>query len=209
MQVILFDVDNTLYDEKKAKILHEVDYKIERFICENLPTDVENARYLRDKYYHDYGATLTGLQKHHKVDATEFLVYTHNLEAARALKTDEELNQMLHEINYRKVIFTNSPLFHTDTILDRLGINHHFEEKFTIDSMDYHVKPHPRSFEITLETLNIKGEDCMLVDDNPANIMAADRFNITTILVNHKRTGKEKFYLESIYDLKSMLNQTS
>src|SRR5690349_13204233 len=66
-RVWVFDLDNTLYPSA-CNLFAEVDRRMASFIAQLLDIPIEHARYLQKSYYHDYGTTLTGLIKLHKID---------------------------------------------------------------------------------------------------------------------------------------------
>ena len=80
-RVWVFDLDNTLYPSA-CNLFAEVDHRMGAFIAQHLDLPLEHARYLQKRYYHDYGTTLTGLIKLHKVDPHAFLEFVHDIDLA-------------------------------------------------------------------------------------------------------------------------------
>ena len=74
----IFDLDNTLHDAQK-KIFPVINQKINQYISKAVKINLTEADELRQKYWNQYGATLEGLIKHHKINPTKFLEETHTL----------------------------------------------------------------------------------------------------------------------------------
>ena len=80
-RVWIFDLDNTLYPSA-CNLFAEVDHRMGAFIAQHLDLPLEHARYLQKRYYHDYGTTLSGLMKLHKIDPHAFLEFVHDIDLA-------------------------------------------------------------------------------------------------------------------------------
>ena len=105
----IFDLDNTLHDAQK-KIFPIINQKINQYISEVIKINLTEANELRQKYLDQYGATLEGLIKHHKINPTKFLKETHTI-----INFDElvvampGLIKILSSLNGQKIVYTNAP----------------------------------------------------------------------------------------------------
>lgn len=178
----LFDLDNTLH-HADAGIFYLINRKMTEFLQNRLNLSEKEANYLREHYWHCYGATLAGLRLHHKeIDVQEFLQFSHPMsEILPLLQAEENLLATLSALSGKKVIFSNAPLFYIKQLLDKLDIHHLFDEIFGIDSFDYDHKPQKESYAAVCRALNVESKQCIMVDDSAANIHAAKQFGMRTI----------------------------
>ncbi|HNN46060.1 MAG TPA: pyrimidine 5'-nucleotidase, partial [Azospira sp.] len=68
----LFDLDNTLHNAS-PHIFPHINRSMREYIERHLGVDKDEATRLRQTYWDRYGATLTGLVRHHGVDPRHFL----------------------------------------------------------------------------------------------------------------------------------------
>jgi len=91
-----------------------------------------------------------------------------------------EIVKKLHK-KYKLAIITN----HLRDFFNHLIETYDFERYFDVivTSFDERIKkPEPRIFEITLERLNLKPDECVFIDDKKGNIDAAQKIGIKGIL---------------------------
>ena len=74
----IFDFDNTLFSSG-MEIFPLINEKITQYIEHHLCVERSEANRLRKLYWDRYGATLTGLVRHHAVDSKDFLKKTHDI----------------------------------------------------------------------------------------------------------------------------------
>ncbi len=77
-RIWVFDLDNTLYPAE-CNLFAEVDQRMGDFISKYLGVPYEYARHLQKSYYRQFGTTLSGLMRVHKLDPAEFLAYVPTL----------------------------------------------------------------------------------------------------------------------------------
>jgi len=73
MKAVLFDLDNTLYPEE-CDLFSLIDVRINRYMEEIVAIDPTDVDELRRRYWHDYGATVQGLVRHHAIDPEIILI---------------------------------------------------------------------------------------------------------------------------------------
>ena len=78
-QAWVFDLDNTLY-KAECNLFAQVDQKMGEFIANFLGVPFEYARHLQKSYYRQFGTTLSGLMKVHKMRPEAFLDYVHDID---------------------------------------------------------------------------------------------------------------------------------
>ena len=101
---IVFDLDNTLYPV--AQIYDEIGERMTAYIARALRVPADEALVLRERYFHQYGATVTGLSKHHNIDAHDFMANVHDVDYS-TLTPDPELAALIARIPGRRIVFTN------------------------------------------------------------------------------------------------------
>jgi putative hydrolase of the HAD superfamily len=182
MQCILFDLDNTLYPPC-CDLFSLIDTRINRYMHEVVGIPLENVDSLRRRYWQDYGVTMRGLMRHHRVDPEDYLHYVHDVDVRSRLQPDPELRQALLSLPQSRVVFTNSSRAHTDRVLDALGIADLFDAVFDIRVADYMPKPYLEPYQRVLDQLGLAGSQCVMVEDSVANLRPAKQLGMATILV--------------------------
>jgi putative hydrolase of the HAD superfamily len=203
----IFDLDNTLYPPTTG-VVDRVDELINRFVMERLALDLDGANALRARYYADYGTTLNGLMRHHGIDPDDYLAAVHALDIETLLEPDPALREMLLGLDYVRVVFTNGSARHAARVLDRLGVRDCFAEVFSLERVDYVPKPMAAAFGAVLAAIGVPAGRCLLVDDRPANVSAARRLGMTTVLVDHGMAVEDvdaDYRIASVLELRGVL----
>ena len=91
MRTWVFDLDNTLHDAD-PHIFPHINRSMTEYLQRELGLDEAAAGELRRHYWLRYGATLSGLQRHHGVKPAHFLSETHRLPGL-----DAELHGHAHD----------------------------------------------------------------------------------------------------------------
>ena len=121
-KVWLFDLDNTLHDAG-PHIFPFISRAMGEYVAQKLGLDERAAHQLRDHYWRRYGATLTGMVRHHGVDPRHFLAETHNFpDLPRMVVHQPALRHVLKRLPGRKIIFSNAPQRYVETVLELIGI---------------------------------------------------------------------------------------
>lgn len=182
--VWLFDLDNTLHDASR-QIFPRINRAMTDFIVRELAVDENEANRLRLDYWARYGATLTGLVKHHGVDPRHFLDDTHHFpDLARILHHDRATDHLLSRLRGRKVLFTNGPARYARSILRTMRIERHFETIYTIETLHFRPKPQTPAYLKLLADLRVQAGQCILVEDTAANLKPAKALGMTTVWVS-------------------------
>ena len=116
----IFDLDNTLYPAR-CNLFAEVDKRMGKFIADYLGVPFEQARHLQKSYYRQFGTTLSGLMKVHKLDPQPFLDYVHDIDLS-SVPEAPELATAIDALPGRKLIFTNGSRRHAERVAEKLGM---------------------------------------------------------------------------------------
>lgn len=182
MKAVLFDLDNTLYPAERD-LFSLIDVRINRYMERQVGIDREEVDGLRRRYWQDYGTTLQGLIRHHEVDPEDYLDYVHAVDVGSRLATDAELRQCIAMLPIPSYVFTNGSRCHVDRVVAALGLENLFVDVFDIRVANYQPKPNPDPYQQVLAKLSLRGEDCVMVEDQPQNLKTAKDFGMKTILV--------------------------
>ena len=90
--------------------------------------------------FYKYGTTLRGLMTEHGIAPDDFLDYVHDIDHS-PVPPNQALDDALHALPGRKLIFTNGTVAHAEKVLARIGITHHFGDIFDIVHSDFIPKP--------------------------------------------------------------------
>ena len=188
----IFDLDNTLYPSA-CNLFVQVDKNIQQFIMELFEIGPEEARLIQKSYFHEHGTTLNGLMHKHDVAPEEFLDFVHDIDVS-PVPPNPALNEALHRLPGRKVIYTNGSVPHAERVTDRLGVTHHFDGVFDIVAADYIPKPQPAPYDVLIERFDIEPERAVMVEDIARNLIPAHALGMTTVWVrsdHHWSGGSE------------------
>jgi putative hydrolase of the HAD superfamily len=179
--VWIFDLDNTLYPAD-TRIFAQVDQKMGEFIARYLGVPFDYARHLQKSYYRQFGTTLAGLMKVHRMDPKAFLDYVHDLDLS-GLAEHPRLAAAIERLPGRKLIFTNGSRAHAERVAGKLGLLPLFEDIFDIVAADYVSKPTPACYHAFLEAHGVEAPKAAMFEDMPHNLEAPHALGMTTVLV--------------------------
>jgi putative hydrolase of the HAD superfamily len=183
-RVWVFDLDDTLHDAS-AYIFPEINRQMTHYLMTHLGLDEPDANHLRRHYWEKYGATLNGLMRHHGTDAHHFLHHTHQFDNLKQVVIQAHgLNAMLKRLPGRKAVFTNAPMTYAQGVLKILGIDHHFERVFSIESSRFRPKPEKAGFMRLLSSMHIPAHRCVMVEDSLPALSTAKSLGMKTILIS-------------------------
>lgn len=188
----IFDLDNTLHDAG-AHVFPHINHSMTRYLMEHLGLDEQAACALRQDYWSRYGATLSGLMRHHDTDPRHFLHHTHQLPRPcdMVLKTPG-LRHALRQLQGRKVVFTNAPMAYAEQVLKLLNLRDLFDVVFSIESTRFHPKPSVKGFRHLLRALRTTAARCVLVEDSLPTLWTANKLRMRTVFVT-RATKKPSF----------------
>lgn len=181
VDVWIFDLDNTLYPSD-CNLFAQVDQRMGKFISEFLGVPFAQARHLQKEYYRQFGTTLSGLMKVHKMKPEAFLDYVHDIDLS-VVKKDMRLEAAIDQLPGRKLIYTNGSKQHGERVAEKIGILHLFEDICSIETCDFRPKPERTAFETMARNHNVDVERAAMFEDLPHNLEAPHELGMTTVLV--------------------------
>ena len=184
----IFDLDNTLYAADSG-VFQQVHKLMGEFISKNLNMDMPEAKRLQAKYYKQHGTTLRGLMDNHGIDPDYFLDEVHRLDYS-IVSPNEMLNQELHKLDGRKIIYTNANEKHAIDVLERIGLSNFFNEIFDIKMAKYIPKPELKPYEQLINLFDINPKTSAMFDDIAKNLVPAKKVKFTSVWID---AGYENF----------------
>ncbi|HEX5393638.1 MAG TPA: pyrimidine 5'-nucleotidase [Rhodocyclaceae bacterium] len=182
--VWLFDLDNTLHNAS-PHIFPHINRAMTAYVMKHLGLAEAEADTLRMAYWRRYGATLTGLMRHHGVDPNHFLWETHQLpELHRQLVFDGALKGMLRRLPGRKIVFSNAPTHYAEAVLKAMGVRQDFDRVWCQEQLHFVPKPFPQTFRRLLHRERLRATQCVMVEDSIDNLRTARRLGMKTVLVS-------------------------
>ena len=113
----------------------------------------DEANALRMDYWQRYGATLSGLMKHHGTDPDHFLWHTHQFPALEKMVLREpRLRCVLRQLPGKKLVFSNAPLRYAQAVLKLLLVDDLFDSGATLDEITKLLLKHG-AFRVNVLTL--------------------------------------------------------
>ena len=203
--VWLFDLDDTLHNASLSAF-PALSASMTAYIETHLGLPTEEAIALRHGYFRRYGATLTGLQRHHGIKAAHFLHETHQLPGL-----DDHLHGHAHDLAAlrrlpgRKFLMTNAPRAYAQRVLTAVGLTGVFEGLICMEDMDCfgqsRPKPDARMFRIVLARLKLRPEQCILVEDTLVHQKTARGLGLRTVWMQRwlRRAGAARLHRRPVY----------
>jgi len=180
--VWIFDLDNTLYPPG-CRLFLQIDQRMGEFIQRLLGVSFEQAQHLRKTYYRQFGTTLSGLMKVHRVSPEPFLDYVHDIDLA-AIAPDARLRTAIERLEGRRLIFTNGSRRHAERVAGRVGILDLFEDICSIETCDYTPKPTAAAFDRMIARHDVSAHHSAMFEDMPLNLEVPHALGMTTVLVH-------------------------
>ncbi len=177
----IFDLDNTLYPAS-CRLFDQIDVRIGAFVSRLLDIEPAEAKRIQKAYFYEYGTTLRGLMSEHHVAPQDFLDYVHDIDHS-PVPANRMLDEALHALPGRKLIFTNGTVMHAHKVLARIGVTHHFGDIFDIVHSDYIPKPAIGPYRKFIAQTGIEPERSAMFEDIARNLEVPHQLGMTTVLV--------------------------
>ena len=180
--VWIFDLDNTLHNASRHAF-PVINRAMNVYLAARMGLPEDEAGLLRTGYWHRYGATLTGLMRHHPdIDPLEFITASHPLdELTREIHPMPGLKRTLARLPGRKILFTNGARAYAELLLVKLGIAHEFCGIFSVEDTGLSPKPQMRGYRRLLQKFRLNTHRCVMVEDSRVNLLPAKRLGMTTV----------------------------
>ena len=177
----LFDLDDTLYPAE-TRLMDLIRERITGFVMRVTGLDRDEARRTQRAWFEAHGASLPGLLASHDISVAEFLDEIHDVPLDR-IPPDPLLDDVLARLPGRKLVFTNGSAGHAARVLERIGVAHHFEAVFHIESANMLPKPARETYDRMIEVFGIAPERAVFFEDTERNLQTAAELGMTTVLV--------------------------
>lgn len=205
----IFDLDNTLHNAT-PHIFPHINRSMTAYLQKHLGLDEQAASELRKHYWQRYGATLSGMMKHHGTDPEHFLWHTHQFpELPNMVLRQPRLRHVLKKLPGKKLLFSNAPHQYACSVLKLLCIDDLFDDVFTIEHTDYRPKPQMAGFMRLLRKHHLNPARCVMVEDSAENLQAAKRLGMRTVWVD--ATTRSPAYVDvkirSVMELQRILRR--
>lgn len=186
-RVWIFDLDNTLHNAT-PHIFPHINRSMTAYLQEHLHLTEPQANEMRMDYWQRYGATLSGLIKHHGTAPDHFLWHTHQFPALNKMVLREpRLRRSLEQLPGKKIVFSNAPLHYAEAVLRLLRIDDLFEDVFAIEHAKYRPKPQRQGFVRLLSKHRLHPPQCVMVEDSAENLQTAKRMGMKTVWVSDQK----------------------
>lgn len=196
----LFDLDDTLYPTE-TRLMDLIRERITGFVMRITGMDRDEARRTQRAWFEAHGASLPGILANHDISVAEFLDEIHDVPLDR-IPPDPLLDRVLGRLPGRKLVFTNGSAGHAARVLERIGVAHHFEAVFHIESANMLPKPARAAYDRMIEVFAITPERAVFFEDSERNLETAADLGMTTVLVGpHAMANTEPFIHHRTPDL--------
>ncbi|MBL8546973.1 MAG: pyrimidine 5'-nucleotidase [Hyphomonadaceae bacterium] len=189
----VFDLDNTLYPARA--LYDEIGERMTRYIERATGFDTAGALEIRERYFHQYGATVVGLMRHHDIDARDFLLDVHEADHS-VLEPDAELRALIGSLPGRRIIFTNGGGGHAQRVLASLKLDDLFDTVFDIETAALTPKPQRACYERLLTHCGFDARGALLIEDTLHNLEPAHDMGFQTALVGVVHPAPRPPYLD-------------
>ncbi len=180
----IFDLDNTLHNAS-PHIFPHINRSMTAYLQEYLQLDEAAANDLRQHYWHRYGATLSGLMRHHGTDPDHFLWHTHQFPELESMVLREpRLRHVLKSLPGKKIIFSNAPQHYAQAVLKLMRIEDQFDDLVAVEHIQYRPKPDSFGFRHVLQRHRVRAAQCVMVEDSLDNLRMAKQLGMRTVWVN-------------------------
>ena len=188
----IFDLDNTLY-RADVSFFADIGEKMTGFISRHLALQPDEARALQEEYFHDYGATLSGLIDIHGMDPAEFLDYVHDVDLS-VLTPEPALREAIEALPGRKLIFTNGSRGHIKNVATHLNLLDLFDGGFAIEDAHYKPKPKRDAYDEFNRVFDVDPTRSIFFEDTVRNLEVPKTMGMATVLV-----GEEAHWSDTVH----------
>ena len=180
----IFDLDNTLHNAT-PHIFPHINRSMTAYLQEHLQLEEAAASALRTHYWQRYGATLSGLMRHHGTKPEHFLWHPHQFpELGRMVLREPRLRHVLKALPGRKVVFSNAPQRYAQAVLKLLRVADMFDDVMAVEQTRFRPKPDSFGFMRLLRRHRIPAARCVMIEDSVENLYTAKRLGMRTVWVN-------------------------
>jgi len=213
-KLIIFDLDNTLYQLKggtfnESLLNKKIQANAVKFISKKLNIPRKKAKTLLEKIIQKRGENISiALEKMFNIDRHEYFNTVWNIKADKYIIKGDDLNSMFSDIRQKFdfVLVSDAPLIWIKSVLKSLKILEVFKEKIYSGEGD-NRKIFYNTFDNILHIYNKKPKDCIAIgDQEDTDIIPAKKLGITTILINkNQKSSFADFIIKDIRELPKII----
>lgn len=180
----IFDLDNTLHDAS-PHIFPHINRSMTAYLQEHLHLTEFDANALRQHYWRRYGATLSGMMRHHGTDPAHFLHQTHQFpQLEQMVVRSPRLRHVLCALPGKKIVFSNAPQHYAHAVLKLLRVADLFDDVVAVEQTGYRPKPDYYGFRHVMRCHRVTASQCVMVEDSLENLQAAKQLGMRTVWVD-------------------------
>jgi putative hydrolase of the HAD superfamily len=205
---LIFDVDDTLYDVGTGFTAHRNGEGAQKFMVEKLGfSSLQEAKTIRDEYFARYHATAKGLliaEKEGKLpsgvhfetaDLADYWASKLNFDLLKTTAESLDRSGFVGDLKgcpLNLVAFSNGPRKYVLRVLKELKLLDIFGEDrvFAVEDVLPYCKPDAGAFQVVFNKVNVKGEECVMVEDSMKNIRKSRELGMKTVLITGKGRSK-------------------
>ncbi len=212
-ELIIFDMDGTLYTfDSSGKddaifntgFYREIEQRGIEFIMRRLSIPTEKAREIRETIFRDYNGDMSiGLETEYGIGRSDYFGFVWNVDPSRYITVDEELRELMRSIQCKKALLTTAPQVWANKVLQRLSIDDQFDGLWFGDG-DIR-KPDRRAYSQVTDSLNVKPERTLIVEDEPKYLKPAKELGMTTLLIGSETAPWINCYIPDIYEIQKII----
>ena len=177
----VFDLDNTLYGPE-ARLFDQIEARIAEYVMAEIGVSADEATRLSDHYFHNHGATLSGLMAHHDFDPDPYLAHVHDIDLS-ALNPDRVLAGAIRALPGKRIVYTNGSRRHAERVVEARGLGGCFDALYGIEDAGYQPKPDAQAFNTVFAKAEIRVEAAAMFEDDPRNLSVPHDLGMRTVLV--------------------------
>ncbi|WP_143961369.1 HAD family hydrolase [Litoribacter populi] len=202
LKAVLFDLDGTLIDSEWFY------YKAYRSTLKLYNRELESEDWLREFAGKTDSQTFHLLQSKYGVEdekevffdkVREFIKIQHEEEAVPLMPGATDLIHYLKDQKVTMAVVTSSKREVANYHLDRNGVRHFFSELISRTEVQ-NPKPHPEPYEMCMEKLQLKHEDCLALEDSQTGSTSAKSAGLTTFGVNTHEAIRNTLQADRCFD---------
>jgi HAD superfamily hydrolase (TIGR01509 family) len=196
IKAVIFDMDGTLIDSE----LHWVTAETEFLNKYNIRLTPEHAQKVTGRSLHEsvallkeeFGLTATVEELLTEKNRASETIYTYK---AKALPGATELIMAVKKFGKKSAIASGSSIDRITMIVDRMGWQGKFDEIISSDHVNYIGKPDPAIYRYTLDLLELKPEECVVIEDSVNGVLSAKGAGIPCVAVVNEKWSRGDFSL--------------
>lgn len=212
-QLIIFDMDGTLYDFKEGSfsqsgLRKKVLENAKLYIAESLNKSKLEAEKILEYIGAKYGEDISvALEKEFGIDRGAYFNVVWNIPARGIVKKNPRLREFLLElgVKYDYALVSDAPLIWVNNVLEELDIKDIFENK--IYSGEGNIrKGFGNSFQFVASQLMVELKNCIVIgDQEDTDIVQAKKNGMTAVLItNQKKPTEADYVIKDVFELRDI-----